>query len=561
MGRRRTATLLAASTAALALVLAACGGGSDSQLQAPDQQARGTQAINAQDPSTLQDGGDLRLPLDSLPANYNYNHIDGHEVETREVLWALIPRAFDDGVDGTPELNTDYVTSAELTSESPQVVTYKINPKAAWDTGRPITWEDFEAQWRTENGSDPAYIIQDKTGYEDIEKVERGADEKEVIVTFKTPFAEWQGLFIALYPKEAHASPEAFNTGWMERPVMTAGPFKVESVDAAAQTIVLVRNENWWGRQPRLNRVIFTVTERAALPDRLANNEIDWYTIGSNIDLYQRARTTPGVEVRQALEKQYGHITFNGAEGAVLSDKALRQAIAKGIDRQAITQRLIGQILPNAALQQNHIFPVGGSGYQDNSTFPFDQAAARSELDALGWVQQGDVRVKDGRELNLRFIVPANNPTSDQTSRTVLEQLSQIGVRITIEVVPTADYFVGFVNRGNFDLTSFQWINTSTPFSTSRAIYQEPIGDNPGLNFGRIYDPEIAELFAQGLQEFDEAARIELANRIDTMIWDEVHHIPLYPQTGAYATRSTLANWGAKGLGDWDYVNAGFMQQ
>lgn len=558
MGPGRRSTLLVAT---LALVLSACGGGGGTELRTPDQQARGAQAINAQDPATLQDGGDLRLPLDSLPSNYNYNHIDGHEGATREVLWALMPRVFNHGIDGGSELNTDYVTSAELTSMNPQVVTYRINPAATWDTGRPITWEDFEAQWRTENGSEPAYVIQDKTGYEDITAVERGADDKEVIVTFGKPFAEWQALFVALYPKESHASPEAFNTGWLQRPAMTAGPFTVESIDPVAKTIVLTRNENWWGAKPRLNRVIFTETDRAALPDRLANNEIDWYTIGSNINLYQRARTIPGVEIRQALEKQYAHITFNGAAGAILADKPLRQAIAQGIDRRAITQRLIGQILPDAPLQQHHIFPIGGNGYRDNSAFPFDQAAARRGLDALGWAPQGEVRVKDGTELNLRFIVPANNPTSDQTARIVLEQLSQIGVRVTIEVVPTADFFAGFVNRGNFDLTSFQWLNTDTPFSSSPAVYQEPIGDNVGGNYGRIYDPEISALFAEGLQEFDEAARIEIANRIDAMIWDEVHHIPLFPQTGAYATRSTLANWGAKGLGDWNYLNVGFMRQ
>lgn len=553
---RKTLPLLVAALA-VALALAACGGGP----AGVTQQARGTQAINAQNPTSLREGGDLRLPLDNIPPQFNYNHIDGHEGQVREILWALMPRTFNHGADGGSELNTDYLTSAELTSTNPQVVTYTINPKATWDSGRPITWEDFATQAAKENGSDPAYLISGKTGYEDIATVERGSDDKQVRVTFAKPFAEWQALFVVLLPKETFASAEEFNKGWLGKPGVTAGPFKVETVDPVAQTIVLVRNEKWWGQQPRLDRVIFTVTKRQALADRAANGEIDFYTIGSNIDLFQRARTTPGLEVRQAVEKQYVHLTFNGAPGSVLADKALRQAVAKAIDRHGITTRLIGQIVPNAPLQQNHVFPFGSADYRDNAgAFPFDPEAARRELDALGWTAQGDVRVKDGRPLEVRMVVPAGNPGSDQVARLLQEQLGKVGARLVIEAVPTEAFFEGFVNRGNFDLTTFQWVNTNTPFSSAVGTYQDVVGDNTGNNFGRIHNPEISALFAQGQQEFDAAKRAELGNRIDTMIWAEVHHIPLYPQTGAYAVRATLANWGAKGLGDWDYLKVGFVR-
>ena len=36
-------------------------------------------------------------------------------------------------------LNTDLLTSATLTSTSPQTIVYKINPKAVWSDGQPIT--------------------------------------------------------------------------------------------------------------------------------------------------------------------------------------------------------------------------------------------------------------------------------------------------------------------------------------------------------------------------------------------------------------------------------------
>jgi len=544
---------------AAALLLAGCGGGGE-RLAAPD---RGNQAINPRDPATLRDGGDLRIPLDNLPTNYNYNTIDGHEGQTREVLWALMPGVFKDAPDGGVTLDTNYVTSAELVSPSPQVVHYHINDRAVWSSGRPITWEDFAAQVTANSGANPAYLMSDKSGYQDIAKVERGATDKDVLVTFSKTFAEWQGLFYGLYPKETNATPEAYNTGWVQAPQLTAGPFKVGTIDQTAKTITLVRNERWWGDKPRLDRVIFTVTDRNALADRLANNEIDLYEIGSSVDLFRRAQTIPGVQIRQATPKQYGHITFNGAPGVILSDLKLRQAIANGIDRNAIARRLIGSIVPTVVPMGNHIYPIGSKDYRDNSAvLPYDQAAANRELDALGWVRPspGAVRTKNGQPLRLKFVVPAGNPISDAVSKTTLDQLGQIGVQIEIDAVPVGQFFSGFVNVGNFDLTSFQWVQTSVPFANSVGNYQEPKGTDIGNNFGRVYDPRIGPLFAQGLAELDDAKRADIGNQIDRLIWEEVHNLPIYPQTGAFAVRATVANFGAKGLGDWDYLRAGFTQ-
>jgi peptide/nickel transport system substrate-binding protein len=545
--------------AAVAL-LAGCGGGGGARLQPTPP---GTQDINPRPAETLRDGGDLRIPLDNLPTNYNYNQTDGHEGQTQQVMWALMPRAYDDAPDGGVKLNTDYVTDAELVSTAPQVVHYHINDRAVWSSGRPITWEDFAAQASALSGSHPEYLIGDKSGYQDVAKVERGGTDKDVLVTFARTYSEWQNLFYGLYPKETNSDPAVFNTGWLDHPLQTAGPFRVDKVDQTAKTITLVRNERWWGERPRLDRVIFTVTDRNALADRLANHEIDLYEIGSSVDLFERARTIPGVQIRQATPKQFGHITFNGAPGAILSDLAVRRAVAQGIDAQAIAQRLVGQIVPTVRRMGNHIYPIGSKGYEDHSDLlRHDPAAANKALDAAGWVRQAGaaVRMKDGRPLRLRMVVPSGNPSSDAIAKTALDQLAEIGVQLTIEEVPPNQFFSDYVDRGDFDLTTFQWVGSAAPFSDSLNAFQEPKGNDVGINYGRIYDPRIGKLFAKGFAELDDAKRMEIGNEIDRVIWEEVHDVPIYPQTGAFAVRANLANFGAKGLGDWDYVHAGFTR-
>jgi len=544
-----------------AALLAACGGGSGGQLQNPGAGA-GHNDINPKPRDQVRDGGNLRWPIDYVPSNFNNNQFDGADIIGLNMLSAVLPSLFTGTADGGIGVNPDFLTSAVLTSSAPQVVTFAINPKATWSDGSPITWRDFEAQWKALNGTNPAFQIASKTGYEDIASVARGTDDRQVVVTFARIFAEWQGLFSPLYPISTNTDPGMFNSGWINKIPITAGPFALGSVDLTGKTVTLRRDPKWWGTPAKLDQIIFRVYERNALADGLANNEIDFYQIGSSVDLLRRAQSVPGASVRESPERPYNHITFNGAPGALLADVRLRQAVAKGIDRLALARRLIGQIVPKVTTLDNHIYPYGSKYYRPNAgVVAFDQAAANRELDALGWARPSPnaLRVKDGKPLQLRQVGDASNPIGDLIDRTVADQLGQIGVgtnpsRLDLRQKNDA------IKSGDFDLIGFVWQSTASPFSSSRSIYAQPQGNDVQQNYGRIYDPRISALFDQGIRELDDAKRADLGNQIDQLIWQEVHHLPLYPSTGAYAVRSTLANFGAPGFADIDYINAGFVK-
>jgi len=550
---------LVAVLAVGALALAGCGGGG--AVSAPSQ-AVGYTDINPQPRDNVRDGGDLRWPIDSLPDNFNYNQFSGSQVQTKQITDAMLPVLYTDTPDGGTARNADFLIAADLTSAAPQVVTYALNPKATWSDGKPITWRDFEAQWKALNATNPAYLISSRTGYEDIASVAPGTDDHHVVVTFARTFAEWESLFSPLYPASTNADPTLFNTGWINKIPVTAGPFALDAIDPTAKTVTLRRDPKWWGRPAKLDRIIFKVFERTATADALANNEIDFYPIGSSVDLLKRAQSVPGAAIRQSAERLYNQITFNGSPGAVLSDLKLRQAIAKGIDRTAIARRMVGAIVPNVTQLGNHIYAYGSKDYRDNSgVLPYDRGAANRELDTLGWVRAspGAMRSRNGQPLRLRLLEGTPNPIGQQIDRTVLDQLAQLGVTVTIQPVPIQQASSQY-KTGNFDLVAFAWQNTSTPFSGSQGLYAEPRGDDVQQNYGRIYDPQVSALFEQGLRELNDTRRADLGNQADQLIWQEVHHLPLYPATGAYAVRSTLANFGAPGFADIDYIDAGYLK-
>ena len=53
--------------------------------------------------------------------------------------------------------------------------------------------------------------------------------------------------------------------------------------------------------------------------------------------------------------------------------------------------------------------------------------------------------------------------------------LGQIGVKLTINTVPSPDFFEKYVRPGQFDFTVFSWIGTPYPISSSRSLYAKPV--------------------------------------------------------------------------------------
>ncbi|MBO0839248.1 MAG: ABC transporter family substrate-binding protein [Sciscionella sp.] len=552
---------LVAPVIAAATLLAACGsGGSSGGLNGNTQ--IGKNDINPVDVSKLKTGGDFRWGLDQLPDNWNYNEVDGTLLDASYMINAIEPRTFIADAKNNVNANPDYLSSASLVSTDPEVIDYKINPKAKWSNGRPINWEDFQAQANALSGKNTAYQIASDTGYANISKVEKGANDQEVKVTFGKKFAEWKSLFTPLYPKELNSDPNTFNSGWAKAPKITAGPFKVGSIDQTAQAVTLVPDPNWWGQKPKLAKLEFKVISRDALADSMANNTIDYYNIGSSVDLFKRAQANKDVTIRESPIPQSLVIDFNGKPSSILQDQKLRVAIQQGIDTTAIGKALFGPMIkdPSSLQLGNHFYWRGQPQYKDNSgPVKFNQDAAKKALDADGWKLSGQYRKKNGKELDITFIKDNPNPISDNITKLVQSQLAQIGVKVNIKPVPIADFFKSYVFRGDYDMTGYAWQGTSYPVSGNTGVfYLDP--KNPQQNYSQVGNQTINKLLDQANSELDDQKRADLANQIDAEVYKTGHLLNIAQYPGACAVRKTVANFGAWGFADIDYTKIGFTQ-
>ena len=550
---------LAAAAMVACLVVAGCSSGDKEAPSAGGNAEVGkTSDINPQDPATLRQGGSLRLALTEYPSNFNSLHIDGNVADAGAMLRTTMPRAFRVGSDGSTTVNTDYFTKIELTSASPQVATYTINPKAVWTDGTPITWEDIASQINATSGKNKDFQIASTNGADRVEKVTRGVDDRQAIVTFAKPFADWRGMFAGntmLLPKSMTAEPDVFNKGQLDRPGPSAGPFMVTDLDRTAQRITLKRNPKWWGNPPLLDSITYLVLDDAALLPALQNNTIDATAVTSLPEL-TTARNTAGISIRRAPGASWYHFTFNGAPGSILADKALRTAIAKGIDRQAIANVTQRGLVDKPAPLNNHIFVAGQEGYQDNSgAVAFDPEKAKQELDALGWRQNGPVREKDGRQLVIRDVL-YDADTTKQVAQVAQNSLAQIGVKLELDAKGGGGFFTNYIIPGDFDIAQFTWVGDAFSLCCLNQIYTT----GAESNFGKISSPEIDAKAEQTFNELDPVKARALANELDKLIFGIGFSLPLFQSAGNVAVRSNLANFGPAGIGDLDYTKIGFTK-
>ncbi|MFE7773904.1 ABC transporter substrate-binding protein [Streptomyces sp. NPDC057445] len=397
----------------------------------------------------VADGGTLRWAVDAMPTTLNTFQADA-DAATSRVVGAVLPSLFTMDERGRPQRNPDYLESAEVVDTEPkQVVLYKLKQQAVWSDGREIGAPDFVAQWRALSGKDSAYWTARNAGYDRIEKIERGANDLEVRVTFAKPYADWQSLFTPLYPKDVMGTPTAFNDDARGALASTAGPFRLQSLDQKAGTVTLARNPRWWGQPAKLDSLVLRAVPRDQRAAALATGTVDLAEIdravadrialavrdgngqaaahgpgtaaspaaavkslakayGSDEDQAEaiqlaRGRNRAAIAhyateqialrafvVRKSLEPAYTQLALNGESGP-LSDERVRRAVARALNRQELAEVVLKPLGLPAYPVGSHLALAGQPAYADSSGAlgGQDTEEAQALLADAGWTPEG----------------------------------------------------------------------------------------------------------------------------------------------------------------------------
>lgn len=542
--------LAGTASAAMLATLAACSGSSDTG-------ATAAKAVNKVERGSLKQGGTLRFSMTSPVANWNNSTVDGNGVDLKNIYNFVSPGFFEYDDKGEAKPNPNFVTKVEdVTKDGKTTVTMVLNPKAKWNSGRQISPDDFIATIKCTQ--DEKYLWASTDGYDQIEKVEK-VDDTTVKFHFKSSFPDWTSIISGTLPKEQVASAEVFNNGMAKtyNNDWYAGPFKIESYNNAQQLVTLVPNEKWWGDKPLLDKVTFRVLDSAAEATSFANKEIDVLDYIISANTYKQAQQRSDAEVRQNFGLQWRHFTLNASSG-VLADKAVRQALVRATDRAAITKSSLAgmPVDANKVLLGNHFFMPSQEGYVDNSTkWSHDIEAAKKLLDGAGWKEPspGAIRVKDGKKLSIKYTRPTAVPTTKTESELLQSQLKKIGMEVVMEDVESAKYFKDYINKKNFEITSFTWQGTPYPMMNIGQIYGKGNSNFTGQSI-----KELNELIDKINVEADHKKRVAMTNQADEIIWENVLNFPIYERMQLTAVPKKLANFGAVGLASYRAEDIGF---
>jgi len=544
--------------AAGALALAGCGssdnpttGSTTGSSATPTTSLPGTGWKTA-DRDAVADGGKLTLPVDVTPLNFQIMNPDAGTVDDQTIESLYLPAFVTVAEDGTWSANPDYATSVELKSEDPQVAEIKINPKAVWSDGTPITYKDVAANWQALNGTDKDYAPISTNVWEDVSSVEKGSDDQDVLITFKNKNADWASVLFPIYPEWAVATPKAFNTAWQKGPFapdgktyVSGGPFIVTSYDVNGQVLTFGKNPKWWGDAPKLDTVIFKTVSRDSQAQAFANSEIDAFNLNGQADNLKTAQGRSDAEIERSLGTQFRHITLNGTS-AVFSDVNVRKAFATALDRATLGQAILGPVGSPVELLNNLIFLPGQKGYTDNASSVLTGKAddAKTILTDAGYTIGSDGKAtKDGTAIEVNFVIPSDNTNSSNIAQLVKQQEALAGITVNINTVPSADFFDKYVNTTDreFDATYFAWQGTAWPISSTKSIYYPA---DAGQNYPGITDDSLGADWDEANAELDADKRIELANAIDVKLINLFTTIPLFPEPYAWGVKSTLVNYG-----------------
>ncbi len=464
---RRGPRLWGAAVVALAWLAAAGGGTASGAGPAPGHGAgplpaaaaggRGSGGAGATVTSSTVPGGQVaydpnafaRFAVGPQPANWDIHAAAAAPWRRTlgQVLAQVWPSAFWLLPNGTFQLNTSLLTSAEEVRSRPQVVVYHLNPRAVWSDGTPVTYQDFVYNWEAQSGrgrfrdkGGAAFKPLDAAGYDRIASVSgTPADPYTVTVTFSSPYPGWQSLFSYLMPAHV-ARAVGFDHGFTDpvADLVSGGPFLVAELQPG-YSLELVRNASYWGPPANLATVTYYFMPSAAeTEDALAAGELDVATLLAQPGPYQALQAAGGLALQVVAASYYEDLDFN-ERSQPFSRAVVRRAVMAALDRSAMAGALYAPYrLPGAPVEDRAYLP-GQPGYAADGT-GYDKAEparALALLEGAGYISSGHtLHTPGGLPVVLRLSVDPGDPVAEQLAQQVVSSCAAIGIAVKVASAP-----------------------------------------------------------------------------------------------------------------------------
>lgn len=308
-----------------------------------------------------------------------------------------------------PDLATDWQLS-----EDRLVWTITLREGVRFSDGTPLTAADVAFTFMT------AKATPDSLDLSAMEHAE-ALDPLTLRITLNRPWITFAEAFYTL-----GIVPQASYGPDYGRAPVGSGPYQLVSWSEGEQLIVR-RNDHHHGPLPEFEQITFLFTGADAGLAAARAGAVDMVAVPA-----QLADAVPHgfrAVTAQTVDNRGLSMPQREGDNPVTSDKAIRQALNLGLDRDLIVEvALNGHGTPAFG-------PADGlpwAGAQDHIRLDADGAMAL--LDAAGWRPGPDgirVRARDGQRAEFPLNYPASDPTRQALAETVAELARPLGIAIT----------------------------------------------------------------------------------------------------------------------------------
>lgn len=481
------------------------------------------------------------------------NNLDIHGVGTNvpgyEVSWNCYDRLISHEmktVNGTAYYDRDKfkMELADDMNVGDMSVTFKLKSNAAFQDGTPVTAKDVK--WSFDRmvtvGGFPSFQMSAGS----ITKPEQFEVVDDYTFKVKLPVKDKLSLPDLGVPvpvilnselvKKNVTAEDPWGLEWTKRNSAGGGAYKVDSWKPG-QELVLVRNEDWKsGPLPKLKKVVMrevpSAGNRRALLER---GDVDVSFDLPPKDSQELAKGGKVTVVGTPIENSLWFIGMN-VKQPPFDNVKVRQAVSYAVPYNAIMEAVVyGRGIPMFGGPEK----VTSAAWPQPSPYKTDIAKAKALMAEAG--------MADGFATTLSINQGAAQ-IAEPLATLVQESLGQIGIKVTINKVPGANWRAAILKKDQPILidTFSGWLNYPDYY-----FFWGYHGQNAVFNVMSYQNPAMDKLIDAARFETDKAKYEELVKGFVSLAFDEMPRVPLFQYYLDIAMRKNITGytyWFHRGL-------------
>lgn len=541
--KRMKRLLVFVLTAALALSIAACGGGG--------KESTPTNEPTSQPSTPSETGQYLNVMVEVEVASLDPQvATDGTSFE---VIANYTDGLFQMDASGkpVPAIAEDYDIS-----DDGLVYTFYLRKDAYWSNGDPVTADDFIFGWQ--RAVDPAlaseysYMLSDIGQIKNAAKIiagelpveELGAkalNDKTLQVTLEVPVSYFTSLlyFPTFYPvnRAFYNSLQPGTFGTSPETVLSNGAFILESYEPAALSFSLKKNPNYYNadkvKLAGLNYQVVKDSQQALMSYQNGNLDV----IKLSGDQVDQVKDDPELKVVGAGYLWY--LTLNMNDVPALANKNMRLALTHAVNRVAIVTDVLkdGSVATYTAVPPQFATGPDGSDFSGDQTLFSDVCSDNPEKAAQYYELAKQELGQD--KFTFEFLVEDQTETQN-VAAVIKEQVEKAlpGVTFNIKVEPKKQR-VEDIQNGRYEVCLTRWGPDYADPMTYLGMWVTNNPNNYGLWSNAEYDAIIADC-TTGKYILDPVARWNAMYDAERIVMEEAVIVPLYTKADACMIKSNV---------------------